>query len=33
MFMAGVRDRVVARGRLKTATLDAASPLLEDSNY
>jgi len=33
MFMAEVRDRVVASGQLDAATLDAASALLEDSNY
>jgi SAM-dependent methyltransferase len=33
MFFAEVRDRVVGSGRLEAATLDAASALLEDSNY
>jgi ubiquinone/menaquinone biosynthesis C-methylase UbiE len=33
MFFAEVRDRVVGSGRLDAATLDAASALLEDSNY
>jgi hypothetical protein len=33
MFFAEVRDRVVGSGRLDGATLDAASALLEDSNY
>ena len=33
MFFAEVRDRVVRSGRLDAATLDAASALLEDSNY
>jgi hypothetical protein len=32
MFMAEVRDRVVASGRLVAVMLDAASALLEDSN-
>ena len=33
MFMAEVRDRVIASGRLDAATLDAASALLDDPNY
>ena len=33
MFFDEVRDRVIGSGWLDAATLDAASALLEDSNY
>jgi hypothetical protein len=33
MFLPEVRDRVIGNGWLDAATLDAASALLEDSNY
>ena len=33
MFLAEVRDRVIASGLLDAATLDAASALLDDPNY
>jgi hypothetical protein len=33
LFLAEVRDRVIAAGQLDAATIDAASALLDDPNY